>query len=213
MQNPSRAAKIWWGYPGARCLDVSPQNAHRLSWCWIDFWWALSLWRLSQLSDWEPGYGRVFCWARWWCFVSSCNDWGAALRSPHVSKDAGIGGWFRIDAWWDRRDLPWESWWQSQHWFNRRAISANWSGVLHMTMGAVILSSSSLCREWQMLLVGGLGHKVVDHVRDLLLGGDLCRWTKHTKGNCDERLHRNIRIHVGKILLCTADIVLESQTC
>ena len=80
---------------------------------------------------------------------------------------------------------------------------------------AVILSSSIQCPELQMLLVGGRGHHVGFHLRDLFVRvvtfDDESR--KRRKWHCDDILHRNTRIHVGQVLLNTAASVLESQTC
>ena len=66
-----------------------------------------------------------------------------------------------------------------------------------------------------MLMVSGLGHKVVDHLSDLLeivvtLDDEA---VKDGKGECDDRLHQNTAIHIVHVSVNTPEIVLESQTC
>ena len=66
-----------------------------------------------------------------------------------------------------------------------------------------------------MLIVGGYGHNVVNHLSDLFVfvvtfddeAG------KRGKMDCDESLHRNTASHVVQVSLYTADIVRQSQTC
>ena len=66
-----------------------------------------------------------------------------------------------------------------------------------------------------MLLLGGFGHNVVDHLCDLLVRVVTIddQAGKRGKWDWDERLHRNTTIDVGQLSLYTSDVVLESQTC
>ena len=65
-----------------------------------------------------------------------------------------------------------------------------------------------------MLHVDRFGDNVVDHLGDLIvfvvtLDNEA---GKREKGDCDERLNENTRIHLDPVLMYTADMVLERQT-
>ena len=66
-----------------------------------------------------------------------------------------------------------------------------------------------------MLLLGGSGLNLVDHLRALFVRvGTLDHEAgKRGKWDCDEILHRNSRIYVGQVSFYTADVVINSQPC